>query len=330
MATFEPTWSDTATYTNDGTTAQRITFNGVVYSVASPASGTTTRTTTAGQIPFDNDDWVVSHIVRLIDYYSIIEGLKLELKQVADSETNLSMPYFIQKAELSFQRTIRVPQMVRRAVLTSESNGDLRIPSDMLEPINLRRNTEASINQRNISIRFTGDDYQEWVSRQFDDITDTTIDSDGERIVAAPVFRIEGNDIKIAPTPEAGIEYELVYYGSFPQLGTVANLVNDEGLPVNSAGQTSAQWVAAGGTNTAANFVQATEAITTNYYTQTDPDLVFYGALYQAYLWLKETDSAQVALNDFNRVKEEIEMQVEDFLSSAPQDIFLTNGNYQT
>ena len=324
MAIFEPTWSDTAAYA----VGDRVTFNGVVYQNAvavnaavSPASN---------PIPFDNTSWTVSHIVRLLDYYSIIEAVKLEIKQVADEETNRSIPYFIHKASNSFERTIRVPQMIRKALITSGSTGRLRIPADMLEPINLRRNNENAINQRNISIRFVGDSYEEWIAREFDDISETTIDNEGDRIVASPVFRIEGNDILIAPEPESGVEYELVYYGSFPQLGTVANLVNNDGIAINSAGQTSAQWVAAGGTNTAANFVQATEAVTTNYFTQTAPELILHGAIYQAYLWLKETESAQVALNDFNRIKQEIEEEVEDFLSSAPQDIFLTNGNYQT
>ena len=325
MAIFYPTWNATSAYA----TGANVTFNGVIYTaVAAVPVGTTSN---PNAIPFENPSWRVTHVVRIQDYYSLIEAVKLELKQVADDQTNRSIPYFIQKAELSFQRTVRVPQMQRRALITSDSQGRLRVPSDILEPINLRLNNNSTYKAENISIKYVGSDYEEWVERSFGDLEETIIDFTAELNRLDPVFRIEGSYIYVNPTPEANTEYELIYYGAFPQLGTVANLVNDNGEAINANNQTIAQWIAADpANNTATNFVQATEAVTTNYYTQAAPDLILSGALVQASLWLKETELGQVWLNAFEAAKAEIEDQVESFESASPQEINLMNGNYQT
>ena len=58
--------------------------------------------------------------------------------------------------------------------------------------------------------------------------------------------------IYVAPEYDSGTELEVEYYQEVPYLGATLNRVNDEYQPINSAGQTVTQWIAASNSNTQA------------------------------------------------------------------------------
>ena len=114
----------------------RVRFNGVVYEATSARAATDT-----DNPQLDTANWKVVAVIRIQDYNSLIEAVRLELN-VDDDRINSSIPFFIQMSEQSFQTRIRAPIQRARMLLTIDDQSRVDVPEDLLQVINLRINQD--------------------------------------------------------------------------------------------------------------------------------------------------------------------------------------------
>ena len=284
MATLFPNDFAVASYS----TGDRVTYAGVVYEAL--ADVTVTSTTDRTQIPFDNDNWRAVSIRRLANGYSIFEAAKLELN-TDDDMINDSIPLFMSLAHQSFTRDIRHPQQRTTTLLTADSQGRIRIPSDLLQVINLRFNgssTRGSSLTTRGNIEILAGNYEEYQKlEQF-----YAGGSDGDSVFIpfefeAPVYWFDDTYFHIAPSAaSASVECELIYHKEEPELFRMYPEVNSDGEAINAAGQTLDEFIDGGGME--ADFVQAQVFLTNNLFTTSAPDMFLYGTLLNAESYLKD------------------------------------------
>lgn len=114
----------------------RVRFNGVVYEATSARAATDT-----DNPQLDTANWKVVAVIRIQDYNSLIEAVRLELN-VDDDRINSSITFFIQMSEQSFQTRIRAPIQRARMLLTIDDQSRVDVPEDLLQVINLRINQD--------------------------------------------------------------------------------------------------------------------------------------------------------------------------------------------
>ena len=312
-----PDWSSAGTYTE----GQRVNFVGVTYE---NITGNFLSSTDPSQ---DGLNWEAVAVTQICDYNSLYEAVRLELNTEVPKIED-SIPMFIQLAEESFKTRIRAPQMRRTVNLQMDAQGRIMAPEDLIEVINIRFTTQSSTALGVFSrgtVEILNANYEEFreVREYFDGQTSNFIGSLTR--FEAPLYWFDDRYFNIAPTMDEGTEVELVYYGVIPKLGQTVGLINDAGLPVNSAGQTQAQWVAAG--NTADTFVQATERVMRNWYTQAAPQMLLYGSLIYAESYLRDGDN-RIALwrEQFEKAELETEHMIQHFRESQPHTVQISNG----
>ena len=261
----------------------------------------------------DGVNWEVVSVSKIQDYGSLVEAIRLQLNVQTKPEIYNSVPMFIQLAEESFKMRLRPPSSRKTVTVTLDSDGKFAVPGDLVQVINLRvlEAATGSIDVfRNATVEILNANYEEMQSlRQHFTGSYTGSISQFE----APLYWFDNRHFWIAPTYAAGTTIELVYYKSINTLGTVINITNAAGDPINAVGQTSAEWVAAGGSNTAENFVQNQLIVENNWYLSAAPQLMLYGALLKSQAFVK---SSPDALNTWKELYAEAESELMDFIAT--------------
>lgn len=226
---------------------------------------------------------------------------------------------FIQLAEESLQTRVRAPVQRARTVLTSDTMSRILVPSDLLQVINLRFNDDGtagdSIFSRGGTEILAGNyeefkDLQRYYQSNIGFGTSRAIPTNYE----APVYWFDDRYFYIAPNIQQGTELELYYYAMIPQLGSTVNLVNQNGQPINSAGQTLQQWIDANPlTNNADNFVQATDTVEVNWFLTAKPDMLLYGAIMSAESYLRDDPRMEIWRRKFEQAELEIHHLIDRF-----------------
>ncbi len=197
-------------------------------------------------------------MTQIIDYTSLQTAVTEYLARDQDTTLIARIPTFIQLAEAKFNRQLFVRQMERRStalVNTVSSEPEyISLPSDFQS---MRRVRLSSV---------TGKPCLEFKSgTQMDEYRFATSD-----VAAQPrYFTVFGDEIELAPTPDAAYTIEMVYRQSIPSL--VSN--------------------------------------STNWLLTLAPDLYLYGALLESAPYIKEDGRIQTwglgftaALNDLNNL----------------------------
>jgi len=121
------------------------------------------------------------------------------------------IPEFITLAEASFNRILRVRDMLVRST-ASVTSQYISIPTDFLEMLNIEL-TSTSPPKRLVYITSDrSDDYREKQNNQ----TGTP-----------DYYTIEGNSIQLLPTPSASVTVQLNYYQDIPALSGLADSANN-------------------------------------------------------------------------------------------------------
>ena len=280
MARIYAEWSATADYAV-GAIARR---EGILYKATSAITGNATNV----EPRLNEDEWDVYAVVRIEDYYSLIEAIRLELNRTDDEYLTQSIPLFIQLAEESFQTRIRAPIQRSRMVLTVDAESRVAVPSGLLQVLNLRINGDQLQGSSLLSAgqsEILAGNFEEYIDLKRSYSNDFTFNSYPSNY-DAPVYWFDSTYFNIAPTLEEGTELELWYYEQIPQLGREVLLTDANGNPINSDGQTLTQWTDSG--ESASSFVQATEVVISNWFVSAVPQLLLYGALVNAESFLKE------------------------------------------
>ena len=280
MARIYPEWSATSDYAVDAIARRE----GILYKATSAITGNANNV----EPRLNEAEWEVYAVVRIEDYYSLIEAIRLELNRTDDEYLTQSIPLFIQLAEESFQTRIRAPIQRSRMVLTVDAESRVAVPSGLLQVLNLRINGDQLQGSSLLSAgqsEILAGNFEEYIDLKRSYSNDFTFNSYPSNY-DAPVYWFDSTYFNIAPTLEEGTELELWYYEQIPQLGREVLLTDANGNPINSAGQTLAQWTDSG--ESASSFVQATEVVISNWFVSAVPQLLLYGALVNAESFLKE------------------------------------------
>lgn len=304
MASRYPTFSETGTYADDA----KVLFEGLIYQNIS--GGTINPPSTD---PDQSADWQIVAVNEIINYNSLIEAIRIELN-TDDDQINDSIPFFIQMAEESFTTRIRVPIQRRIVTMRTDSQGRIRIPYDLLNVINLRYSTQTAGGtylQERGRVELLAGNYEEYIelSRYYT----TSFFGIQSRVdkYEGPIYWYDGDYFWIAPQPEENTEVELIYYASIPRLGSVQNRVNNQGEALNAEGQTLAQWIASG--NSANSFVQEQITVERNWFTAAAPQMLLYGALVNADLYLKNDNRIDIWRQKFALAEAETQAKVDMF-----------------
>lgn len=195
-------------------------------------------------------------MTEILDYASLQSAVTEYLARDQDSTLISRIPTFIQFAEAKFNRQLFVRQMEQRATalanLASDEPEFISLPADFQS---MRRVRLAGV---------AGKPCLEFKSGvQIDEYRFSTVDLAGQ----PRYFTVFGNEIELAPTPDAAYTIEMIYRRNLPPLAS---------SPTN--------WLLASA-----------------------PDLYLYGALLEAAPYLKEDGRIQTwglgftsALNDLN------------------------------
>ena len=324
MASLPTDWAAATAYA----VGDLANFNGVVYRRL--VAGTT-----SAEPCDDTDNWIVEYVVRAEDWNSIIESVRLELN-VDDDKINNSIPYFVQLTENSVTKKVRPPTNLVTTLRTIVNVGNtgyagrtyIQAPTDLLNVENIRINSSnpshfGLLGLGNVEITAAQSDADFEVVRQYYNNDNNIFGQQSISNFRTPLYRfitIGGIPyFEIAPSSfDVGTTLEIRYWNSEPSLGTVHPRINSLGLPINSAGQTSAEWVDAG--NDEADFVQANVTIKRNWYTSNAPELIIYGALMKASAYLKDDQRAAIWAQQFENAEQETIDLIYRFEEVRPSD----------
>jgi hypothetical protein len=175
-------------------------------------------------------------------------GLKDAVADWLDrSDLTARIPDFITLAEARVNRELRIrPQEVRSTMNTTAGNRYHALPGGYLSMRNIQINNNPTVPLEFISL--------EMLDRLY-----------GSNTTGVPsAYSIVGDELQLAPIPDAVYEVEVAYYKKFDSLGD-----------------------GTGGT------------VTNNWLTINAPDLLLYGALLEAEPFLKNDERIQVWLNAY-------------------------------
>ena len=280
MAIMYPEWSATTDYAINAIARRE----GILYKATTAITGNASNT----EPRLDQANWEVFAVIRIEDYYSLIEAIRLELNRNDDEYLVQSIPLFIQLAEESFQTRIRAPIQRARRLITTDAESRITVPSGLLQVINLRINGDQLQGSSLLSAgqsEILAGNFEEYIDLKRSYSNDFTFNSYPSNY-DAPVYWFDSTYFNIAPTLEEGTELELWYYEQIPQLGRTVLLTDGMGNAINAEGMTLVQWVDAG--NSENSFVQASEVVINNWFISAVPQLLLYGALVNAESYLKE------------------------------------------
>ena len=306
-------WVPTQAYS----VGDRVFYNGVGYE----ANSTIAANPASNSIPTGNTSWEAFAVFEITDYHSLQEDILLELN--TDSPLICaSIPKFIAAAEVTMSKFLRSPAQRVTRQFEVDSNGSFLLPSDVIEIDHLRTNdTEGSdrtlLERGSISIQKTNRTVYEEVRQYYR----SNPFFSGE-IYSYPVYYVEGQRIRIAPTYDEGTEVLMTYWQKVPQLGRTGlqtRVIDDVAVAVNSAGQTLAEWIAAG--NAESTFVQGTLIITSNLWTATTPELIKAAACAEGFRALENDTSTQQWDERFKLLAELTVEEFKRFETSGSQSI---------
>ena len=309
MAVVRNAWVATATYA----IGDLVNYNGVVYRALAAITGNANNENPCQ----DTTRWIVEYVIRAEDSNGVMEAVKQELN-VDDDIINNSIPFYLQLAEQTINARIRPPTNVVSDIVSLTNitvptgytdRQYIRVPSDLLQVENIRAISDGSsttgiLGVGNLEIKAAATDYDFELLRSYYDGNDYFF---GERSLtnfSSPLYRkvtIAGiTYFEIAPSQfESNTQFEIRYYAAEPMLNETRNVVNAQGNPINSAGQTIDQWIADGNARNA--FVQDTTVIERNWYTANRPNLLVYGTLAKASAYLKDDERAAIWKNEFEQ-----------------------------
>ena len=296
----------------------RVYYNGTVYearnAIAANASG--------NPIPVDNTNWKVYSVLNIEDYYSLQEIVGEILNQNnTEGYINNSIPAFIQYAEEQLNDLLYPPNQRVARVYQVDDDSKFRIPQNLNKIDHIRIDTDGAVSdyildQGSIMI----------VSRERSTYEDLRQRYENDNYLGSfnnyqfPAYRQEGPYIYIAPKLDAGTRVELQYYQLVPNLGSTANsvtVINGVEFPINSAGQTLDQWIAAG--NTEATFVQNIVTVTNNLWISMCPNLLKAGAVAEGFMQLENKPAADMWKEQFGELLESTRSQIDDFKTDQDQ-----------
>ena len=296
-----------------------VNFNGVDYSALSAVTSTIDPSQ-------DGTNWEAVAVTRIQDYNSLVEAIRLQLNVRSQDEINNSIPLFIQLTEESYKTRIRAPQQIRTTVLTTDSQGRIQVPGDLLEVINLRLNRDQTSLFGTFgreSIELLAGNYEEFQEiRQYYN-ANSAVNTVSISQYEAPVYWNDDRYFWIAPTYETGTEIELVYYSTIPQLGDSIMLTNEQGMPINAQGETMAEYLVRvpGGT-----FVQDTTIVTRNWFTAAVPQLLLYGACLKAAQYLRNESQIQLFAELYTFAEQETQVLIGSFESRRAHTVQIESG----
>ena len=231
-------WSSTAAYS----VGDLVLYNGVVFENTTAV----TASTSGNDDPIGNSSWKFDGVHRIVDYYSLQYAVE-ETLNTSDKIVINQIPQYIQSTETKLAKVLRSPAQVAERVFTVDAESKFRIPSDLLEVIHIRVNEDSRghslRDQGSISIQKSDRTTHEEIRQRY---INSGAYNPGYEEVEFPVYRLDGEYVRIAPDYDEGTEFLFQYYQEEPELGTIVSDVNADYEPLNSDGQTSTQWIAAG------------------------------------------------------------------------------------
>lgn len=268
-----------------------VSLNGIGYRCTVAHSATT-------MDPIDNSgSWEVYGVFGIEDYYSLQEYINFVANPNNDIVTR-SIPVYINNTEQKLSKLLRSPGQKVTRVFTMTTNSRIAIRDDMLEIEHIRWNQDTkgyTLRDRgSITIQKADKTTFEELRQSFDQFGFYPDDFGFEY----PVYYNDDQYIYISPDFENGTEFEITYFERVAPLGQLVGAVNDNGEPTNTAGQTLAQWTAAG--NQPDTFVQQTFVNTYNLWVATTPHLLKAGALMQIAEALQDPDRYEMFEKEFN------------------------------
>ena len=334
MAIFSDSWSATSSYS----TGDQVNYSGVVYTALAGITGAASNTNPCE----DTTNWEVSHVERVESLNSLVEMFKLELN-TNDERINNTAFEFIHRGSNYVNQRLRPPSNQVSTIVTTttipnegyEERLYIRVPSDLLEVVNLRINSDTpsgyglvALGTREILAAQSDADFE--TLQQYFSGNTSLFGYTNLGPFDAPLYRFRTiggiSYFELAPADiGTGTEIEIVYWKAEPQLGTQHPRVNSLGEPLNSAGQTSAQWIAADAANTADNFVQQQVRIESNWYTNNAPYCLLYAALEHGAIWLKDNERAQYFRQKYLEEQENVESWIFAFEENRPTSIQMYN-----
>ena len=305
-----PTWAATTSYV----IGSKVRFDGIIFEATAIITGNSANTN-----PYtDTTNWKAVAINKIQSRSSLYEAIKIEIN-TADDQINDSIPLFVQMAEESFQTRIRAPIQRVRTTLTTDADGKVEVPQDLLNVINLRisgdTNRGGYLLDRGRTEILAGniEEYLDLKRYYGNDGVSSRRTIGTPTDYEAPVYWYDDRYFYVAPVLETGTELELYYYASIPQLGTEVFLINSSGEPLNSEGMTSAEWVAEGGGNTAGNFVQDSTEVEQNWFTNAAPQMLLWGSLVAADVFLRDDSRVPMWKEAFEKAEIETKYKIQSF-----------------
>ena len=305
-----PTWAAANSYI----IGSKVKYDGIVFEATAAITGNTNNTN-----PFaDTTNWKSVAINKIQSRNSLYEAIKIEIN-TDDDQINDSIPMFTQMAEESFQTRIRAPIQRVRTILTTDADGKIEVPQDLLNVINLRIsgdiNRGGSLLDRGRTEILAGniEEYLDLKRYYGNDGSSSRRTIGTPDDYEAPVYWFDDRYFYVAPLLETGTELELYYYASIPQLGSEVFLINSSGEALNAEDMTVTQWVAEGGGNTADNFVQASTEVEQNWFTNSAPQMLFWGSLVAADAFLRDDNRIPMWKEAFEKAELETKYKIESF-----------------
>ena len=332
MAIFAQMWAAPTTYS----VGDQVNYSGVVYEAQNPITGNANNPNPCN----DTTNWRVSYIERVESLTSIVEFVKLELNQ-DDPQINNSIIEYINRGAKFVNQKLRLPSNLVSTIVTTtaipnagyEGRLYINIPGDLLQVQNLRINSDTPsgyglIAQGTLEILTAQTDADFETLVQYYTSNTSLFGYQNLAQFNAPLYRVQNIGgipyFELAP-PDigTGTDIEIRYWKAEPELGSVHPRVNTQGVPLNAQGQTMAEWVAAG--NTADTFVQQQVRIEDNWFTNNQPYLIAYAALYHASAWLKDVERAQLWKLRYDEEEVRVEEYISAFTEDRPTDIQMYN-----
>lgn len=314
-------WSATTNYSR----TNRVSLGGVIYEAINDITGNANNQNPSQ----DGTNWKVAAVTRVSDYNSLVEAVRLQLN---DTDPNIydSIPLFISLTEESIKTRVRLPQQIKTVTLQTTTGPDgesrVRVPAGMLEIDHVRRldmnfgDGFATTPYENDSIEILSANKEEYLrvlrANRAYGIDFFSFDT--------AVYWWDNAFLNFAPGYDDGVNIEVTYRQIIPQLGTIAGVTNLDGDPINAAGQTLQEWVAAG--NTASTFMQEMRTVTTNEFLSIAPQMLLYGACLRAKPFLREDDSRiQQWTSFYVEAEKELTYMVDTFEESQAHTLYIQN-----
>ena len=318
LRTIPAAWVSGASYTQD---TSLVTYRGIIFQALTTHNGVTTDPLE------DTTNWKVNGIYRIQDIYSLAEAVKIAVNRNVP-QINNSVWMYIQMMEASIATRLRVPAQLTRTVqtvvqMTEDGESYIEMPDSTLQIENIRvmnpdgvGGDDGDFNSLLYQGRYEINEanYYEYqlIKQRYDSDIDF-FDAVSSTQFRSMVYWNDGRRAYFAPTLSAGTQVEVVYYAELNPLGYPILLTNADGDAVNDAGQTQAQWIAAG--NTAATFVQGSGIQETNWFVQAGPRMCLYGTIMTMEQFLKDDDRWPLFQQQFLQAEAEIQELIDKFES---------------